>query len=160
MLTRTIQIGTHRDLDSIRESLRGGNNIMIGAWAYEIFFKVPLSPSPKSLNLGFVTVGELGFHGGAKWSNILKAAQNSSSLSLCPPEVGLQLRLQYLNQPIGEKLFVAMKPIVSDGGYPMIFELSNSNSGLLINCEIASSEGNYSDGQWDKNAKFVFSLSK
>jgi hypothetical protein len=37
-------------------------------------------------------------------------------LELCPAEGAPQLRLEYLNQPVGEFLHVAMRPIATYGG--------------------------------------------
>jgi hypothetical protein len=37
-------------------------------------------------------------------------------LELCPAEAAPHLRLEYLNQPVGEFLHVAMRPIATYGG--------------------------------------------
>lgn len=48
-------------------------------------------------------------------------------LSLCSPEVGLQLRLQYHEQCEGETLLVAMDPIVDpDGGDEGVFHIARN----------------------------------
>ena len=51
---------------------------------------------------------------------------------LCPPEVAARLRLQYLEQPVGEVLDVAMAPITTYGGYPVGFTLANGGAGLML----------------------------
>jgi hypothetical protein len=51
---------------------------------------------------------------------------------LCPPEVAAQLRLQYLEQPVGDVLDVAMAPITTYGGYPVGFTLANGGAGLML----------------------------
>ncbi len=53
-------------------------------------------------------------------------------LSLAPAEVGPELRLQYLDQPIGEFLHIGMKPIVTWGGDPVIFVVVNGGAGLIL----------------------------
>jgi hypothetical protein len=53
------------------------------------------------------------------------ARAHGHGLSLAPAEVGPQLRLEYLDQPIGEFLHVGMKPINTWSGEPTIFVLVN-----------------------------------
>ncbi|HZP79303.1 MAG TPA: hypothetical protein VFB45_24430 [Pseudolabrys sp.] len=52
--------------------------------------------------------------------------------ALCPAEIGALLRLQYLEQPSGEFLHVAMQPIATYLGEPTDFTVGNDNSGLLL----------------------------
>ena len=53
-------------------------------------------------------------------------------LRLAPAEVGPALRLQYLDQPIGEFLHIGMKPIVTWQGDPAIFVVVNGGAGLIL----------------------------
>jgi hypothetical protein len=53
-------------------------------------------------------------------------------LALAPAEVGLQLRLQYLDQPVGEFLHVGMNPINTWSGEPVILVLVNGGAGLIL----------------------------
>ena len=74
-------------------------------------------------------------------------------LELCPPSFGLELRLQYMDQPVGEKLHVAMKPITSSDGEPRIFVVAHSDKGLSLDAARARP-----DDHWDAEDMFVFSL--
>lgn len=57
----------------------------------------------------------------------LCARAQSLGLALCPPEVGLQLRLQYEDQPKGEWLQIAMQPIRNELGFdPKVFCVTRS----------------------------------
>ena len=54
--------------------------------------------------------------------------------SSCPPEVGPQLRLQYVDQPEGEPgdgLRIAMKAIPSEHGARSVFVVSNTKPGYF-----------------------------
>lgn len=93
-------------------------DLSIGATHLDLALATPL-------DLGFAadsppTLGEL----------YRKAAE--LGLSLCPPEVGPQLRLQYLDQPVGEFLNVAMLPIANYAGEFMSFSVANGGAGLLL----------------------------
>jgi len=55
------------------------------------------------------TVSELGRENGARVDAVYAIAE-SSGLKPVPAEVGLQLRLQYPNQPKGERLLIGMDP--------------------------------------------------
>lgn len=78
---------------------------------------------------------------------------NQLGLKLCPPDLGPQLRLQYDNQPLNERLYIAMKPITASDGEPRIFMLAHSADGLSLDAARARP-----DDQWDADDKFVFCL--
>lgn len=72
-------------------------------------------------------------------------------LELCPPEVVLQFRLEYKDQPLDERLYVAMKPIASSDGEPRIFVLVHNAGGLGLDAVQVRS-----DDKWHPNNKFMF----
>ena len=113
---RTIQLGTHSSINSLRASLSNCGH-SIGDWANNILDKITLASTPTTfLNLIVVSNADLGFSKGATFAETCAKAKESG-LDLCPAEVGPQLRLQYTDQPRGEWLVIAMEPIAdSDGG--------------------------------------------
>lgn len=72
---------------------------------------------------------------------------------LCPAEVGLQLRLQYSDQPDDEWLHIAMKPIVDSNGVLCIFNVVHDYHGLWL----SACEGDLGR-LWFGNPRFVFAL--
>jgi hypothetical protein len=75
-------------------------------------------------------------------------------LELCPAEVGPQLRLDYRNQPLGEVLNIAMAPVATYSGDPIILALANfAPSGLLL----IGSDGR-SEFMVPSTFRFVFAL--
>ena len=53
-------------------------------------------------------------------------------LELCPEEIGPQLRLEYLDQPIGQALHIAMRGQRTYRGSLIDFSLHNSGAGLAL----------------------------
>jgi hypothetical protein len=74
-------------------------------------------------------------------------------LKLCPPEAGPYLRLEYADQPSGERLYVAMKPITASDGEPRIFVVAHDSAGLSLDAARARS-----DDKWAPDDVFVFCL--
>lgn len=72
-------------------------------------------------------------------------------LELCPPNVGPHLRLEYADQPSGERLHVAMKPITASDGEPRIFVVANDSTGLSLDAARARS-----NDKWEPDDIFVF----
>lgn len=79
-----------------------------------------VADQPAELDLVLVSVAELGFPNGANLKDIYDRAQKLG-LSLCPAEVGPQLRLQYMDQPKDEWLLVAMESIADSDGDLFVF---------------------------------------
>lgn len=74
-------------------------------------------------------------------------------LELCPPEVAPEYRLKYKDQPLGEQLYVAMRPIISSDGEPRIFVLGRNADGLFLDAILARP-----DDKWHPNKKFIFCM--
>lgn len=101
-----------------------------------------------------LTVADLGFKGSANEDQIVARAQELG-LELCPPDTGPHYRLQYKNQPLGEYVSVAMKPMPVSGGYPDVFNVGHPGGGLCLLANDAEPSPT-----WDPNRKFVFYLRK
>ena len=88
------------------------------------------------VDLVAVSVAELGLGDRTCYPIVYKRARDLG-LELCPPEVGPQLRLQYMDQPYSkilppEALHIGMKPIAASDGRPRIFAVENGDRGLHL----------------------------
>lgn len=91
-----------------------------------------LSRTKSEVDLVVLSVSELGFgKQGAAVKDILARAQ-ALGFELCRPEVGSELRLQYLDQPRGELLHIAMQPIATYDGDLVELEIEHGSWGLLL----------------------------
>ncbi len=126
---RTVELGGQRNADTMKTAIESAG-MYVSGWAEDILNKVPFSQKKQTLDLVVVTVAELGFPDYAKTKQIFDAAQKQG-LSLCPAEVGPQLRLQYKDQPRREWNFIAMQPIVDSDGDPPLFILFRARDASL-----------------------------
>ncbi|MBI2473187.1 hypothetical protein HYV70_01375 [Candidatus Uhrbacteria bacterium] len=99
-------------------------------------------------------VEDLGFSSGATTDQIYARAEELG-LELCPPEVGPQFRLQYVNQPMNEYVYVGMKQISDSDGSRRVFSVGRGDGGSWLN-------GNWAlpTDRWAANNQFVFRLRK
>jgi hypothetical protein len=92
-----------------------------------------LSRTRQELDLVVVSLIELGFPADEDVTlEDIYARADMLGFGLCPAEVGPQLRLQYLDQKIGEFLRVGMQPIATYAGEPTDFTIGNGGSGLVL----------------------------
>lgn len=91
-----------------------------------------LSKAKRDLDLVVVTPAALDLEGESVAVAAVYARAELLGFALCPAEVGPQLRLQYLDQPLGEALHIAMRPIARYTGEPTTFALINGGAGLLL----------------------------
>ena len=152
---RTVEIGTCQDAISMKDAI-GVAGMFISRWAEDILRKVSFARTKQTLDLVILTPEELGFPVGGtlKLSEIFDVAKEQG-LSLCPAEVGSQLRLQYKDQPRGEWNFVAMEPILDSDGDPRLFYVGHGGAGRWLYGYFAGS-----DGGWGGFLRFVFVLGK
>jgi hypothetical protein len=132
---KTIAIGAYKGVDAVRAAMETAPcPIALGDWADEILGRpsFPFSRKPTELDLVVVSVADLGFGDqGAALRDIYVRAL-ASGLELCPAEVGPVLRLNYLDQPPGEFLHVAMRPVARYTGELVDFTLGNGGSDLML----------------------------
>jgi hypothetical protein len=100
-----------------------------------------------------LSVEDLGFSSGATLEEIYAKAKELG-LELCPPEVGPQLRLQYLDQSTGDNTYVGMKPIPDGKGNPRLFSVVHNPIGepWIDGCWMNPKN------KWYPESKFVFRL--
>lgn len=129
---KTITIGAYRDLPTLRAALReAGCGIGDDVDAMLVSHAFPLAHDPKEIDLVVLSVAQLGFPSEASRTAIFARAEELG-LQLCPPEVGLLLRLQYPDQLIGEFLTIAMKPIHMANGELEDMTVANGGAGQLL----------------------------
>ncbi len=130
---RTVSLGLHRSVGAFRNAFDKAH-VAIGDSADEILGRpaFAFAQARQDLDLVVVSVTALGFgEAGAPLADV-HARGLALGLALCPEEVGPQLRLQYLHQPVGEFLHVAMKPLRTYGGMPVDFTLANGGAGPAL----------------------------
>jgi hypothetical protein len=130
---KTVTLGTHENASALRRYLTAAR-CRVGDLAKEVLNQpeFTVSKSRTEVNLAVVSVADLGF--GEKGASRAEIYQQAAQLGLdlCPPEVALQLRLQYLDQPLGEFLHIAMEPVATAGGDFVGLSMGNGGAGLLL----------------------------
>jgi hypothetical protein len=132
---KTVTIGEYKGANAVRAAIDAAPcPIAMGDLADEILGRpaFPFSRTKVDLDLVVVSVAELGFGPDGASLRDIYARAGTFGLDLCPAEVGPILRLNYLDQPLGEFLHVAMRPVATYGGELVDFTLGNGGSTLLI----------------------------
>jgi hypothetical protein len=111
-----------------------------------------IAAQPTSVELIRVTPRELGFDKRKPEHDLLYKKAKELGLGACSLEVGPQLRLQYLNQPKGEMLFVGIQKEANYAMNRLSYALSNETKkkpGLYL-------DGYAPDSQIELDAQWVF----
>jgi hypothetical protein len=151
---KTISLGTYPSVEALRDALASDScayrphkvgeraphspsvpGCYVGGRANEIISHPAfnLSQLEHEIDLVIAEVTDLGF--GAAENVALEDIYTNADrlgLTLCPAEVGPQLRLQYLDQQVGEFLRVAMQPVATFAGEPTYFTVGNGGAGLVL----------------------------
>jgi len=132
---KTITVGEYKGVTAIRVAIDASPcPVRVGEAAGEILGRpaFPYKQTRAQLDLAVVPIAELGFgENGASVRDIYARALGIG-LELCPAEVGPTLRLNYLDQPVGEFLDIAMHPIARYNGELINFTVGNGGAGLLL----------------------------
>lgn len=149
---KTITLGTRKNKNQFVYALKKkGCAVSNGALSILSAPDCTILNKRTDIDLVKVTVTELGFPDGANGEDIYNRALKLG-LKLCPSEVGLQLRLQYSDQPKDEWLNIAMEPIFIHNVGLHIFSVINDKINEL---KLWDHYGN-PDQYWDGNYNFVF----
>jgi hypothetical protein len=144
---KTITVGGSKGVSAIRAAIETAPcSIWFSEEADEILGRpaFPFIKAPVDLDLVVLSVSELGFGNPASSDDAELRASVQVSLrdiyvravslgfELCPAEVGPALRLDYLDQPLGEFLHIAMKPVARYTGELVNFVVGGGGLGLLL----------------------------
>ena len=130
---KTITLGTFGHAKTLRHALKAAR-CRVGSLATEVLEQPEFTiVNPRTqVSLTVLSVTDLGFGpaGASRAAIYRRAAQ--LGLGLCPIELAPQLRLQYLDQPLGEILHIATEPIHTAAGDVLGFSVGNGGAGLFL----------------------------
>jgi hypothetical protein len=127
---KTITLGTYDSAAALREAVRRYTGRLAGQGLDGPNFSV--SKTKTHIDLVLLSVAELGFEGESAPLAEIYSRATQLGLEPVPAEVAPQLRLQYLDQPVGEFLHIAMKPLATERGDFVGLSLANGGAGLLL----------------------------
>ena len=129
---RTITTGTFTDSFALLNALDAAG-CSIGSSAEEILARpaFTVGTTKTSVELVAVSAAELGFQTDTVPLAEIYARARQSGFGLAAAEVAPQLRLQFLDQPMGEFL-IGMEPIKTWTGEPVILTVANGGAGLVL----------------------------
>jgi hypothetical protein len=150
---KTIKLGTHKTAADLKAAITS-SDCRIADWADNLMKQAAFTLAAEETEVDLVvkSVADLGFTPATPYRTICVKAQ-VLGLALCPSEVGPQLRLQYLDQPKGEWLRVAMDPITGSGGSLGIFDVGRDGNGRWLDWSYGRP-----GSEWDPDYRFVFVL--
>mgnify|MGYP000468107047 CR=1 FL=1 len=166
---KTIPIGINQDLEEKIKGLDPSTTHLtfiepfsqkkysIDPDAFDIIQKTAFSISEvsKTVQLVITSLRSLGLPDGTCYHDIFAAAQNAG-LNLCPAEVGLQLRLHYMDQPFEETLVIGMQPLEDNDGLPCVFTVHHWDWGMALGaccCGISDVVD-----EWHADSNWVFMI--
>ncbi|KRR16340.1 hypothetical protein CQ13_36915 [Bradyrhizobium retamae] len=130
---KKITIGTFSNSFALRNALHAVG-CGTGGLAGEILARpaFTLSATKADLELYTVSAAELGFQTQTASLGQIYARAKQLGFGLAAAEIAPHLRLQYLDQPIGEFLIIGMEPIKTWEGEPVILTVANGGAGLIL----------------------------
>jgi hypothetical protein len=129
---KRVTLGTYKGVNALRRALDAAR-VRVGESADEAIGRpgFQVSPARTDVDLVVVSVAELGFADATPLGEIYRRAAELG-LELCPAEVAPLLRLSYTDQPLGEFLNIAMRPITTWGGERIALSVANAGTGALL----------------------------
>lgn len=148
-LWKTIEIGTKEP--------KFGKDIIISSYAKDLLSKTTYPKKKENIDLVILTPKDLGFTSYCTTTQLFDEANLAKyGVELCPAYVAPFLRQEYMNQPNGEWLYIAMNPITDSGGNPGVFGVGRRDGGEVW------LYGDWADpgDVWNLGGRFVFRLRK
>ncbi len=151
---KIIKLGTNLESADEFYSAFSREGIKVGDYFQDVMSKVTFTAKETQTEIFLVVVSgrDLGFKNSFSRSDFYDRA-SSFGLKIVPAEVGPQLRIQYMNQPLADSLFIAMKSIKDHLGGDNIFIVRHDSTGFWLRT--------YCDGPtefFDLDSRWVFTL--
>jgi hypothetical protein len=129
---KTISLGTYTSHIEMFDALDEAG-VHIGDLADGVLHRpgFTLSKVKMDVQLVVLSASDLGFRGREPLASLYARARRLG-YELCSPEVAVQLRLQYRDQPVGEFLDIAMDPIATYERKLVGLSLGNGGAGLML----------------------------
>jgi len=125
---KIVQLGTGLRTGMYFDAALHENNCLVEWWGDDLMRRVYISKQPLSVSLARITCKQLGLENEYVARELVYEKAIAAGLKPCPGEVGPQLRLQYLDQPVGETIYVGMEPVISSNDYPGIFVVQRGSA--------------------------------
>lgn len=149
---KTITIGNFPDTFALLTAL-SAIGCSIGDSAAAILARPAFTVSGARTGVELLTVSaaELGLKGETALLRQIYEQAQRLGFELAPPEIAPQLRLQYLDQPVGEFLIIGMHPIRTWAGEEVILTVANGGAGLIL-----IGQDGRADAEIPVSSRFVF----
>ncbi|WP_426413515.1 hypothetical protein [Bradyrhizobium ganzhouense] len=130
---KRITLGSYSNSLTLRNAM-DAIGCHVGGSAAEILARPAfiVSSTKKEVELVTVSAAALGFETDTVTLAAMYERAKRLGLRIAAAEVGPQLRLQYLDQPLGEFLIIAMDPIRTWSGEETILNVANGGAGLIL----------------------------
>jgi hypothetical protein len=149
---KIVEIGTFSNSLAFLGAMRGmGCSVGDAAAAVLAQPGLTVSATKATVELIMLSAAELGFQGETASLRQIYAFAHRLGFELAPVEIAPQLRLQYLDQPIGEFLTIGMTPVHTPIGDPVILTIANGGAGLIL-----ISQDGRDDAEIPVTSRFVF----
>ena len=150
----TIKLGTLKNAAAICKAIRNAH-VAMSKHTSRLLNNNAFTVATEKIEVDLVSASldELGLNDKAQYSDICQKGRRLG-LDLCPAEIGPQLRLQYMDQPEGEHLRIAMEPIANspDNSCKFYFIVGHSDGGRFLNTGIDMPDA----APFGKYTRFVF----
>ena len=130
---KRITLGSYSNSLTLRNAM-DAIGCHVGGSAAEILARPAfiVSSTKKEVELVTVSAAALGFETDTVTLAAMYERAKRLGLRIAAAEVGPQLRLQYLDQPLGEFLIIGMDPIRTWSGEETILNVANGGAGLIL----------------------------
>ncbi len=153
----TAKVGTLETEADFRRALMETNPVCkVSPWASDIMGKPDFAASiprvKEEVEFVYASNKELDYQDGCTRLEAYEAGLRLG-WKLCLASDGPEIRRHYLNQPIGERLMVAMELITDSAGRLRVFDVERYNDGLWL-----GSYNDYPNSVWSADHRWVFRL--
>jgi hypothetical protein len=130
---KRITLGSYSNSLTLRNAM-DAIGCHVGGLAAEILARPAfiVSSTRKEVALVTVSAAALGFETDTVTLVAIYERARRLGLGIAAAEIGPQLRLQYLDQPMGEFLIIGMDPIKTWSGEEVILNVANGGAGLIL----------------------------